>query len=370
MVTGGTGFVGSCIILELLRQTDVEIICLVRPGKEPVESRLQKALVAVAQAYAYDETIISAIGERCHALSGNVLAEHFGLTALPQAHIAQFWHCAASLKYEDRYEAEIFATNVDGTRHAVELARTLGVERFNYVSTAYVAGRQKGVILEMSAGSYETNNLYEVSKIKAEEIVSSIKDIPTRIFRPSIVIGHSQTYAVSGSFSGLYGFMRKLLQFRGMMSRIQEGYLTRNQIRMRIDVQALVNLIPVDIVARQAVQISLSNSPAAIFHLTNPTPPTTEEFMKPLFERLQIAPPLYVENKDEFSWIDGKFDQGISFYTSYLTGYKVFDRTNSDAVVAQSQESAFPMPDQTLLAFYEWYLERLIAQRSNLISSR
>ncbi len=50
MVTGGTGFIGSCIILELLRQTDAEIICLVRPGKEPVESRLKKALKAAAHA--------------------------------------------------------------------------------------------------------------------------------------------------------------------------------------------------------------------------------------------------------------------------------------------------------------------------------
>jgi thioester reductase-like protein len=29
IITGGTGFIGSAIVLELLRQTDIEMVCIV-----------------------------------------------------------------------------------------------------------------------------------------------------------------------------------------------------------------------------------------------------------------------------------------------------------------------------------------------------
>lgn len=369
VVTGGTGFVGSAIILELLVQSDVEVVAIVRPGTQTAEERLQNALERACTAYNYDKDVLQALGKRLRAIPGDLMKERCGVSIdLPPAD--QFWHCAASLQYEDRYQAEIYATNLDGTRHAIELARHLGVsDCMNYVSTAYVAGRRSGHISEQLMSENWTNNHYEASKVEAEAVVAHVTDMPTRILRPSIVVGHSRTFAAANSFSGMYGFMRKLLQFKNAMSRVQEGLLSREALQMRVDADALLNLVPVDMVARQAVQIAFSSSSKRFFHLTNATPPTTSKFLSVLFEELKLKQPLLVESRENFSWIDKKLDQGITFYSSYLVGSKAFDRQNTDAAISESGEGlVFDTP--TLLAYFRWYLDLLALTRPRLLATR
>jgi nucleoside-diphosphate-sugar epimerase len=333
--------------------------------------RLRKALLKAGYAYGYDEKILATMPDRCRAIAGDVNAELCGIAPQSLPRVQQFWHSAASLRYEDRYSLEIFQTNTEGTRHAIALARHIGLEQyFNYISTAYVAGRRTGLIMETLDENHPTNNHYEMSKMLAEQILANTPDLCTRIFRPSVVIGHSKTFAVASGFSGLYGFIRKLLQFKGAMSRIQEGLLTREAIRMHVDPDAPLNFVPIDLVAQQAVQISTSRTPCSIFHLTNATPPTVAEFLFPLFEDLGLKAPLFAKTKEEFSWIDSKLDQGITFYNSYLTSPKQFDRYNSDVAIGNRWQAAYSLDTATLRSFFHWYLDVLSVQRPRLAVTR
>jgi thioester reductase-like protein len=252
-VTGATGLVGTGIVLELLRQTEADILCLVRPGSEAADNRLHRTLLKAGQLYGYDPALLATVPDRCRAVPGDIRSELCGVAPHSLPRLSQFWHCAALLHYEERYRPEVFQTNVEGTRHAVALARHVGVQdTFHQISTAYIAGTRSGLILEEPAAMRPTNNLYETSKIQAEQIVAGATDFRTRIFRPGAVIGHSTTYAVSGGFSGLYIFLRKLLQFQRVMSHRRPGLLTQEPLRLLAYPDAPLNFIPVDLVTRQA----------------------------------------------------------------------------------------------------------------------
>ncbi len=371
LVTGGTGFLGTGIILELLQQTSAEIVCIVRPGAEAIDTRLHKAVIKAGELYGYDSALLATVQERCRVVPGDVTSELCGIKPQMLSRITQFWHCAASLRYEDRYEAEIFQTNTEGTRHAIELARCIGIDSaFNYISTAYVAGKQTGIIREELSEMHFANNHYERSKIQAEHIVAHVTDFRTRIFRPSIVIGHSTTYAVASGFSGLYGFLRKLLQFKSAMSRVRKGFLAEEAIQMHIQPDTRSNLMPIDFAARQAVCISASSSPASIFHLTNAISSTCAEVIPLMHQILELKAPVFTATKEEFSWIDRKFDESITFYQSYLVNSKQFDRSHSDAALGDKDTGAYSLNTERLRLFCQWYLDLLVSQRPRLVVTK
>src|SRR5215469_17363536 len=127
-LTGATGFVGSNLVLELLGQPETEVYALIRPAGESSEERLQAALHHAAHAAGYGDALDQSIAERCHAVEGDIHSENCGTSAGAFPRPDEFWHVAASLRYEDRYAAEIFRTNVEGTHNALALAGTTGVE--------------------------------------------------------------------------------------------------------------------------------------------------------------------------------------------------------------------------------------------------
>ena len=356
-VTGATGFVGSNLVLELLGQAETEIYALVRPAEESSEVRLQSALRHAARSAGYSHGLDQAISERCHAVEGDVESDNCGARAGSFPRPDQFWHVAASLRYEDRYAAEIYRTNVEGTRNSLALARRSGVQgHFNYVSTAYVSGCRMGVIVEEVGSTHAANNPYEHSKMQAEALVHQSQDLRARIFRPSIVIGHSITREVTSGFSGFYGFVRRVLRLRQLLDRLQDRLAERTELRVIADPAALLNLIPVDVVARQIARISQSRSRATVFHITNPTPPPAAEVARVIFRELELRPPVMVGDATGMNWIEQKIEEGLGFYKSYFRGTRLFDRRNSDhALGAEAPEPGYRMDSATVTAYVRWY---------------
>jgi nucleoside-diphosphate-sugar epimerase len=359
-VTGATGFVGSNLVLELLARSDAHIYALVRPGQEAASVKLRNALICSARAAGLGQSLNRAIDERCHAVQGNVEEEACGVDAGRLPRFTQFWHAAASLRFEDRYAEEIYRANVEGTRNALALARRCRLDRhFNYVSTAYVAGCRNGLIVEDVARGPETNNHYEASKIQAEMLVNQEQDLATRIFRPSIVIGHSRTYAVSSGFTGLYGFMRRVLRLAQIMRRLQDELAEQTDLQVIADPAAPMNLIPVDIVARQMVRISCSAAGAKVYHITNPTPPPAGEAAGAIFRELGLKPPVFVRDPNRFTWLDHKLDEALGFYRSYFRSHKQFDRSNSDSALGGEDDPGYGMDLATLTSYIRWYADAL-----------
>ena len=370
LVTGATGFVGGAIVLELLDKTDADVVCLARPaGDTPAAAaRLGRALGRALHAYGRERDFGPEVARRCHAVAGDLTRPLCGADPAELGPVTEIWHCAASLEFEDENEEEIFRTNVEGTEAAVELARELGCESFNYVSTAYVAGKLGGTIREtVPPLDSAVNNAYEKSKIHAEHVVSAARDLHVRILRPSIVIGHSRTYAAT-SFTGMYGFLRGLRTLKREVSKRLGDFLAHRPLRFLADPETPMNLIPVDFVARNGVALALNGAGAGVYHLTNACPAPLGVGVELACKELGLRAPRFVGSEREFTSLDRELNRQITFYAPYMRDDKEFDRANVDAILG-ARASWSPLPREELRRYVRWYLDRLAIHSRRAIPS-
>ncbi|MEM7157471.1 MAG: SDR family oxidoreductase [Myxococcota bacterium] len=365
--TGATGLVGSATILELLR-TDprAEVLALLRPGPDGAGPRLVETLQRAARLYGLGDSLDEAIATRCEALASDVHEPRCGVDPPARWHGAEMWHCAAALQFHDRFRDAVMQTNVEGTRHAIELARQLEVSTFNFVSTAYVVGERSGLIAEApieSTDDLAPNNHYERSKAMAEQLVSD-SGLRVRIMRPSIVVGHSQTRGAI-TFNSFYGFVRGVFKFRRLMERTQAQLMDSLEVRMLADPEGMLDVIPVDYVAQDALALSRADAEPGVYHLAGIGRHSTQRMIAVVFETVGLPRPIFVDDISELTWIDRKLHQAVSVYNAYLFGDKRFDRTQVDGVIGQSAGLGYVLDDEEVRRLGQWYLDHDLAPRKS-----
>ena len=360
VLTGATGFVGGAIALELLDEGTNEIVGIVRetePGQ--ATTRLRTALIGMAEGYARPD-LIGAINDRVRAVPGDITAPQCGVVKADIKTADVFWHAAASLNYEEKHRASIELHNVTGTRNTIDLVRKLDVSQFHHISTAYVAGRQRGPVVEGPAEHPEwANNAYEATKIQGEKMVAAESaDRTVRIMRPGIVIGHSETrHGVN--YSGMYGFAKTLLKFKHQSAKTLGTFLSHARLRLMAEPEIAANVVPIDMidmVARNAVRIWQANSPHTYYHLVNSTPPTVGDGVKTLMLMLGFREPLWVTDDSGFTSIDRMLNAGMDFYGSYLLNGKQFSTANTEDA-AGAGSCAYPIDGELLTDFFRYYLQ-------------
>lgn len=116
--------------------------------------------------------------------------------------IGAILHCAAITDMNGVAEG-LHETNIDGVANIVSLARDAGVP-LHYVSTAYCS--------ETYRAKRPVSSPYVASKRAAEALIREA-DLDWTISRPSIVVGHSQTGAIT-HFQGFHLFITSILKGR------------------------------------------------------------------------------------------------------------------------------------------------------------
>jgi len=199
LLTGATGFIGSSLLQRWLDSSDAHITLLVRAkrGKTP-EQRARGLLDQLGAS-----TDAPALAERISVVEGDLSRSRLGLADTDYeslaATIEHIVHCGAAARFDLQLE-DARRTNCGGARSIVDLAtRCRNLERLDYVGTAYVAGKRRGVIREEELDKgQDHNNTYERSKLEAEKLVRGAgARLPITIFRPTIVIGDSRSGHVS-----------------------------------------------------------------------------------------------------------------------------------------------------------------------------
>jgi thioester reductase-like protein len=194
-------------------------------------------------------------------------------------HLAAIYHLSVPLEVAQR-------VNVDGTGNVLELcAACEGLERLNYVSTAYVAGLRTGVVYEHElALGQGFKNHYESTKFQAEVWVRGVMDrVPTTIYRPAIVVGDSHT-GETQKFDGPY-FMLRVVSFAD-----RRGWPIPQFGRA----EAPFNVVPVDfVVDALAAGSGEAEAVGQTLHLVDPEPVTAAELLRILSREYAGRKPSY-----------------------------------------------------------------------------
>lgn len=205
-------------------------------------------------------------------MEGDIRQPNLGLTAsdfdLVWRETTSVFHLAAA--YDLTVEKDVaYSVNVEGTKNVNGLVKKIKqLQRYNYVSTCYVAGKRNGVILETEL-THEAGfrNYYEETKYLAEIEVEDLKrELPVTIFRPSVVCGDSRT-GETAKYDGIYYLIKYLLRFPLGTSLANIG-----------NTDATLNLVPVDFVVDGIAVLSKDGrSFGKTVHLADPNPLTTKQ---------------------------------------------------------------------------------------------
>jgi thioester reductase-like protein len=251
LLTGATGFVGMEVLTRWLERGDRRVYALVRAeNDEKAAERLRPGLESAFGGDGVDQ-------ERLSAVAGDVQKPGLGLDPKTYARLRHevdvVVHSAASVSFTLGLD-ESRAINVGGTRNVIDFALDCDdIERFTYVSTAYVAGTHPGTFREEQlVEGQEFRNAYERSKFEAERMLRSYRRrLPVQVLRPSIVVGERGSGWTS-SFNVLYGPLKAFA--RGAVPAVPA------------DAKSPVDVVPVDYVADATYELS-SRGPTGTFHL-------------------------------------------------------------------------------------------------------
>ena len=276
LLTGANGFLGGCLLNELLQQTTANIYCIVR-AKNVVEAKA-KLMKALAPYGIKNKKIF----HRIKPILGDLSKKLLGLSKEKfedlSHNIDLIYHNGSNVNFIYPYSS-LRPANVDSTKEIIKLACSLRTKPLYYISTKSVAEFNKNTIEHAITG-------YEKSKWVAEQLVevASLRGLPTMIFRPPVISGHS-----------IYGFWNT----GDFLCSLFKGSLEIGAIP---NDNKLIDLAPVDFIAKSIIYFSLKTDHfGKIFNLSNSSPIKGVQVAKCFAEyfnpKLKIVAPIEWINK-------------------------------------------------------------------------
>lgn len=292
-ITGGTGFIGRNLIDQLLKRRGTIHVLVRRGSKRKFNDLVKRRWPDHAR------KLVSVSGDLSRAGLG--LSEE-DLAKL-KSRVKHFFHLAAIYDLDASAEDQEKA-NVAGTRHAMQAAAAMNAKCFHHTSSIAAAGFYKGVFREdMFEEATGLEHPYFRTKHESEGLVRRECPVPWRIYRPAIVVGHSETGEID-KIDGPYYFFKLIQKLRKMLPPwVPTLGLEGGRI----------NLVPVDFVARAMDHIAHKPKlDGHCFHLTDPNPKRIGEVLN-TFAVAAHAPVMSMRiDARIFSYIPGPVKQGVS----------------------------------------------------------
>lgn len=204
-ITGGTGFIGRNFIAKLAER-EGDIYVLTRAQSMDKFESLKGSL--------------GDVGSRLVPITGDLTSPLLGVDeatiAELKGNVRYFCHFAAIYDIAASAEEQT-ATNIDGTRNAINLAAALDSGSFEHVSSIAAGGMYRGTFREdMFEEAERLDHPYFSTKHDSEGIVRKECKVPWRVYRPAMVVGRSDTGEID-KIDGAYYFFKSLQKIRNVL---------------------------------------------------------------------------------------------------------------------------------------------------------
>jgi thioester reductase-like protein len=227
-ITGGTGFIGNFLVPKILDRGGVVYMLVRKNSMHKVD--------ALREYWGAGKNQVIAV-------EGDLTSKKLGVKpAWIKQHadsIDHFMHLAAIYDLTADAESQRLS-NVEGTNEAIKLSKSLKSGCFHLVSSIAAAGLYKGTFTEdMFDEATDMDNPYFWTKHESEGLVRKEKKMAWRIYRPGMVVGHSETGQMD-KIDGPYYFFDVINNVSKVMP---EGF------PLLMSKAGNLNIVPVDFVA-------------------------------------------------------------------------------------------------------------------------
>ena len=257
-LTGATGFLGSHILDQLMKEDSGKIYCLVRGGKDRLMSTLK---------YYFGDIYTTEISKRIFAIDGDITNET--LTEMLPDDIQTVIHSAASVKHYGAYDY-FHGINVQGTKNVIACARKAGAKMI-HVSTLSVSGNSLVDIFDLSLAAEDIDfaetslyidqpldNVYIHSKFEAELAVldAALEGLDTKIVRVGNLTNRTSDFKFQPNYQS-NSFLNR------MKAALELGCLPDYLIPLYAEFS------PIDQTAEGIVKIAQYADRQTVFHLNS-----------------------------------------------------------------------------------------------------
>ena len=369
VVDGANGYIGSNLIHHLVRRGH-RVVGLARHDEAAVRSIVETAVIGDVEPDPFDHSLLEVVPytllDEQLSLDDEALARVF-------AEPCDFWHVAASLKYQPGNSGELMAVNVDGSRNTLECVsrHAPAGSRYFLVGTAYSCGLDDDVVREEwheDAPPSAFRNYYEYSKRLGELVFRDYLDrgaVTGALLRLGPIVGDSRSLRTSNSY-GLYQFLDRI-------SRIAKRY-PGERVRIVGHPQAALNFLPVDHCIRWMAELADNGvetlEPPIVHILDSGAVPVPEAFTH-LNKRIGLLLELIGEpgeGDEPLTQLENLLRAGMAFTGRYVDRPGMFDDSNFSKLLGERPTQVMTM--ELLDDLMGWFLNDMEENRERYADRR
>lgn len=352
IINGANGYVASNFINSLLKKQFM-VIALVRANKQEPEERMSDVLAHINDNLNVDTSNLEVYN---YSLLDNNFSMDENLLKSIFSNEVDYFHFAASLKFDKKSVDEIFSTNVEGVKNSIGVFSeyATGNSRFFYIGTAYSCGKFTGLFEERFYPNEDISafrNYYEQSKRFAENIVKENIEknkLNGHIIRLSQVVGNQDT-GVTKTDYGIFDFAKR-------MNSLANRY-PNEIVRVNVNPDSTQNLIPINTVTEHLMKtVEVTETPVIMNFVAKESVKNIQ-----IIETLNQLVPIHIipTNKlerEQMNPIERLISVGMSFTESYIETELLFDTKQRDKLV-QNTEMCHIKPSVSKMLKY--FIEKL-----------